>query len=565
MDNNPKENQVADLGSIDEQIATLEIKRQLDFQKAVSSSDPEQILKAKNYMDGVKQNTKTDPKAYFFPMDMAYQTGKPYKEVNNGVPDYILRKVSYIHIVDLIIQTKINQVTNFLKFSVDDQKEGFTIRKKLSRFEDRSQIERTKKEEQEIERIVDFFEDGGINEKWDIHDTLITFVSKVLRDSFTFNRTTVELERNMLNELIRPVPVDAQTVRLLETVDPYYEIKHPKSIFSKKSFRDSKKEYLPRYAQIWDGMICVKPNTNEQIIWYPWELAYETRRQSTDIWRNGYPVGEIEILTNIVTWLLNGLQYNGNFFSQGSNPKGLLNVKNGAGGGQQILNQLRQMWTQSIAGVGNSHKMPVVEGLDLEFIDMHHNNKDMEFQLWNEFLIVLTCGVFQIDPSELGFHFQTQSDSFGSKGEQQRLDHSKDKGLKPILIFLQKFFNKYITSELNDKYEFIFTGVDIEDETSYIDNDAKKIANGFMSLEDGFKKYTGREFDPEKDTILNTVYQQAQQSKMYGDSETNEMVDEENGGKDVGSENPFDEFTKSQKESPIWDETQKWMKEKGLL
>jgi hypothetical protein len=563
-DSHSKQDQGINFKSVDEQIAALQIKKSLDLQKGLSSNDPYEILKAQSYLEGIRK-TKTDPKAYFFPMDYSYQTGKPYKEINNNVPDHILRRVSYIHIVDLIIQTKINQVSEYLKFSDDEQKEGFTIRKKLSRFEDRSKKKRTKDEEKEIERLVDFFENGGYNEKWDLSDDLLTFTSKILRDSFTFNRCTFELERNMMNELIRPVPVDAQTIRLLETIDPYYEIKHPQARYSKKKFGDSKKEYLPRFCQIWDGQICLKPGTNEQIVWYPWELAYETRRKSTDIWRNGYPIGEIEVLTNIITWILNGLTYNGNFFSQGSNPKGILNLKQ-EGGGQEIMNQLRQMWTQSISGVHNAHKMPVVEGMDMEFIDLRGGtNKDMEFQMWNEFLIVLTCAVFQIDPSELGFHFKTQSDSFGTKGEQQRLDHSKDKGLKPILVFLQKLFNKYLTSELNDEYEFVFTGVDIEDETNYIENDVKKSQNGWVSMEDMFEKYSNRKFNPKKDTILNQVYQSAQQAQQFGNPEMNEMVDEETGEPDEGVQNPFDEFSKSQESSPIWSETTNWLKEKGFI
>lgn len=564
MSNTQKKDQGINLKSIDEQIAALEIQKSLDLQKGLSSTDPYEILKAQNYLESVK-TTKTNPKAYMYPMDYSYQSGKPYKEIHNSVPDYILRRVSYVHVVDLIIQTKINQVMDYLKFTTDEQKEGFTVRKKLSRFEDRNQKKAAKKEQQEIEKIVDFFENGGYNEKWDIHDDLMQFTGKILRDSLTFNRCTFELERNMLGDLIRPVTVDAQTIRLLETIDPYYKIKHPKSVYSERSFKDSKKKYLPRYCQIWDSQICLKPGTNEQIVWYPWELAYETRRKSTDIWRNGYPVGEIEILTNIITWILNGLTYNGNFFSQGSNPKGILNIKKG-GGGQQVLNQLRQMWTQSISGVRNSHKMPVVEDLDLEFIDMHHNNKDMEFQLWNEFLIVLTCGVFQIDPTELGFQFKNQTSApFGQDGQKERLNHSKNKGLKPILIFLQKIFNKYITSELNDEYEFIFTGIDIEDEGNYIDNDAKKVQNGFVSLEDMFEKYSHRKFDDKKDTILNSVYQQSKQQSMYGGEEMNEMVDEETGEPDEGVQNPFDEFNKSQESNPIWDNAQNWLKENGFI
>ena len=44
-----------------------------------------------------------------------------------------------------------------------------------------------------------------------------------------------------------------------------------------------------------------------------------------------------------------------------------------------------------------------------------------------------------------------------------------------------------------------------------------------------FEKYSGRKFDPNKDTILNTVYQSAQTNKMMGGEGMNEIVDGEEG------------------------------------
>ena len=39
---------------------------------------------------------------------------------------------------------------------------------------------------------------------------------------------------------------------------------------------------------------------------------------------------------------------------------------------------------------------------------------------------------------------------------------------------------------------------------------------GFVSQQDMFKKYSGRDFNPEKDVILNSVYTQQKQMDMYG-------------------------------------------------
>lgn len=550
----------SEFSEYDQMIQELEAEKHIRLRKSLYSEDPEELIKAQSYISQTMRNTKkSDPKAFFFPHDWTYNSGKDYKDNHSTVPDHILRRVSYVHVIDLIIQTKINQVLDFLVFQPDDQREGYTIRKKLSKFEDKNKRKRTKEEEKTIEKLADFIENSGDWDKWDIRDGLKGFISKIIRDSFTFNRSTFEKEFNMKGDLIRYFTIDPMTVRLLETIDPFFEARRPDHSFTKK------KGYLPRYCQIWNGQIAVNPATDEQILWYPWELGYEIRRDSTDIWRNGYPAGEIEVLSNVITWIMNGLQYNGNFFSQGSNPKGMLNVKNGDGGGQQIMNQLRQLWTTSISGVQNAHKTPVVEGLDLEWIDLHHSNKDMEFQLWNEFLIVLTCGVMTIDPSELGFHFKNQSDMFGQQGQKERLQHSFNKGLKPLLIWLQKIINKHFVSELNDEYEFVFTGLDIEDESEFIDNDKKKIEMGAMSMEDVFEKYTHRKFDPKKDTILNSVYLQKQQAEMYGGQGMNDMVDEETGEPDEGVDNPFEEYEKSVQEDPIMKGMDSWLKDRGFI
>ena len=106
------------------------------------------------------------------------------------------------------------------------------------------------------------------------------------------------------------------------------------------------------------------------------------------------------------------MQYNGNFFKQGSQPKGFINVKNqNIDGG--TLNEFRQEWKQTMSTVYNSHKIPVIQGIDLEWIDLQQTNRDMEFTEWIKFLMVLVCAVYRMDPSELGFQFQDAARVWG--------------------------------------------------------------------------------------------------------------------------------------------------------
>ena len=168
-----------------------------------------------------------------------------------------------------------------------------------------------------------------------------------------------------------------------------------------------------------------------------------------------------------------------------------------------------------------------------------------------------------IDPTELGFQFKTQANIFGQDGQKERLAHSKEKGLKPLLVFLQKIINKYIISGLSDKYEFVFTGVDIEDDAKVIDSGIKLVNSGGISFEDWFEKNSNRPYNPKKDTILNPVFLQAEQMKMYGGQESNEAVDQMTGEPEAGAQNPFDEYDtqKSEQNDPIWSATKNWLKE----
>ena len=57
----------------------------------------------------------------------------------------------------------------------------------------------------------------------------------------------------------------------------------------------------------------------------------------------------------------------------------------------------------------------------------------MEFTEWIKFLLVIACAVYRMDPSELGFQFQDAARIFGQEGQKERLDHSKQKGLTPLV------------------------------------------------------------------------------------------------------------------------------------
>lgn len=504
------------------QAAPIALRNRL--QKSLTSESFEEVMKAQAFIAEQQKNARRAPQPeiksiLWNPSEIGFN-GKGYRDPNNGISFGTLNRMGEIFIVKAIINTRIEQVQNFLKYSLDDQKPGYQIRYKKSPGSEGSEDkELNVKDKKIVDYIVKFLEEGGENDKWECEDNFQEFTRKVLRDSLVLDQMTFELVRARNMNLKKYRAVDAALIRQLDTNDPRYA-----QMFENFRWHG----YLPRYAMVWDGQIIRHPVTNEYVVFYPWELGYGVRNKTTNVLRNGYGCSELETLIEIVTWILWGMQYNGNFFKQGSQPKGFINVKNG-NVDQGTLNEFRQDWKQTMSTVYNSHKIPVIQGIDLEWIDLQQTNRDMEFTEWIKFLLVIACAVYRMDPSELGFQFQDAARIFGQEGQKERLDHSKQKGLTPLLVFYQNILNKYIISEIDDRLELVFTGIEIEDEAAQVELDKKKSEAGFVSLEDMFEKYSGRKFDPNKDTILNTVYQSAQSNKMMGGEGMNEIVDGEEG------------------------------------
>ena len=531
----------SELGSLGEAIPTILNSK---LQASLASDDIEKAIEAGLYVEKQRIRSAEQNKSIFFLPDSIAYSGRGYKETLSRISFQTLQRMGNLYCVKNVISTRIEQITRFLKFSTDEQKEGFTIRRKRSLFNSKEDMkEMTKAEQKRVERIVRFLEDGGETDKWEMPDSFVTFVRKIMQDSLSIDQLAFEITRTRGQELHQFKAIDGSMIRFLDTVDPNYAHQFDQYRY---------KGYLPKYCQVFDQQIVFNKQLNTYVMYYPWELGFGIRNVGTDIWQNGYGRSELESLIEIITYILNGVQYNGNFFKNGSNPKGFIKM-NGPNTNQTQLNDFKQKWRQMLTGTENSHKIPIFAGLDLEWVDLQKGNRDMEFDNWTKFLIVLLCSVYRIDPSELGFQFKEAANLFGQQGQRERLDHSKQKGLYPLLIFLQDIINKFLISELDEEMEFAFTGIEVEDEEKQVKLDSEKLSAGMVSMQDMFRKYSGREFDENKDIILNQVYQTQKQASMFGGEGMNQIVDDETGEPEAGVPNPFEEVEKGMKGNPIFE------------
>ena len=492
----------------------LEIKKGLMVEKAMTSNSPSDILRAQKVLQGIETRQEGEKKSYVIdPFDFHNSFG--YKDKPFSLSYATLRRMAKTPIINAIIKTRKNQIADFAEPQADRYSTGFVVRKKKSLGEpDR---ENTAEEWKKIEEIQNFVLNCGANNSWE-NDDFETFIRKLVDDSLTYDQMTFEVVRDNSGMPYEFLATDASTYRI---ADSYDDDEY------KNGDREKVKGYYPSFVQIQDSKIEAE--------FYPWELCFGVRNPNTSIMNFGYGCSELEDLVGTVTSMLWADEYNKKFFSQGSAPKGLLRVKGNVN--EKQLKAFRQEWLSMVTGVQQSWKTPIVDA-DIDWIDLQKSNRDMEYGSWSEYLIKVACSIFAIDPSEIGFNMSGSNGSspmFEGSNE-QRLKHSKDKGLYPLLKFIQRKINKFIVNQIDPEYEFQFVGLNGLTIQEELDIEIKKLSN-FQTVNEIRNKYG---LDPVKggDLILNPTY--AQQLNMQAQQAAQGM-----GGQPQGNpfmpddENPF--------------------------
>lgn len=538
-------NYAKQLQTIDYAQKKMEIKRMSIIEKAVKSDNPDDVIAATKAMQkasGVNKNV-SPVKAFFIdPLDFNSNLG--YKDKTFTLTYSTLRKMAGTPVINAIIKTRKNQIADFAEPQADRYSTGFVVRKKVKLGEG---MEMSDKEKKIANKITDFILNCGRESSWTTDD-FDTFIRKIVDDSLTYDQMTFECIRNRKGELERFLATDASTFRFADCAfredynNPYFTGKGG-SLWYNSMPLDNYHEidgYLPQYVQIYQGAVVNQ--------FYPWELCFAVRNPSTSIYSNGYGTSELEELINVVTSMLWGDEYNRRFFSQGSAPKGLLRVKGNIN--EAALQQFKQQWQAMISGVMNGWKTPVVEA-DVDWIDLQKNNRDMEYSSWMEYLIKLACAIYSIDPSEIGWDISRSGGNSGlfEASQAERIQNSKDKGLYPMLKFIQRKINKYIVEPIDPDFEFVFmgmNGITIEKE---LEMDIKKMSN-FQTINETRQKWDLPELEVAGDVISNSVFWQAySQDKQQQNQQTQGGFEGFGGGgeneteEDEGEyENPFDSF-----------------------
>jgi hypothetical protein len=269
-------------------------------------------------------------------------------------------------------------------------------------------------------------------------------------------------------------------------------------------------EDVPSYIQMVNGIVR---NTYTRS-----ELAFGVRNPRSDIYIQGYGYSELEQLITIITAHLFAEEYNRRFFMQGSAPKGILNFK-GDNLTPDQLEAFKRQWRANLEGVENSWRTPIMQAEQgVDWIDLHPSNQEMEYSMWIEYLIKITCAVFLIDPAELNFdmHGGVQQTPLFESSQEWKLKASRDRGLKPMLRFIAKMINDQIVHKLDDHFTFDFLGLDELTEQEKLEVNKEKLAS-YMTLNE-IRRADDLPDVEHGDIVMNPTYttyiQQKRQSEM---------------------------------------------------
>ena len=452
-----------------------------------------------NNVDLVKSMPQGEIKAYM-ENPLKLNEAMNYKDKPTMMSYNILYQMSTKNsVVAAVIGTRVNQVSTFTKparFSTDGI--GYQIR-----LRDPKAI--PTKEQQEVMNSLELFLENCGFQNDNSRDDFDTFIRKITRDSLTYDQACFEIIPDRKGRPAEFVAVDAATIR---AASENFEADNSWANINPKKNEEVK------WVQVIDGTVVAWFTSNE--------MAFGVRNPRSHINLQPYGYSELEQLVNQVTSHLYAEEYNSRFFSQGGTTKGIINIKadpNGIGNKEQ-LESFKRQWRAQVNGMTGAWKTPVLQVPDgIEYINVSQSNRDMEFNQWMNYLINIVCAIYGIDPAEINFSNNggaTQQSSVFETSQEQKLKNSKDKGLKPLLRFIETLINKYIISKFSQDYVFTFTGLDEKSEEEKAELDAKNVKTWKTVNE--IRKEHGVEPLENGDVILDPSWLTYTQQKAMADN-----------------------------------------------
>lgn len=439
----------------------------------------------------------------------AFMESMTHRERASSLTYEQLRQMAYrCDVIAAVIQTRVNQIASFCIPQPDRRTYGFNIVMRNGKKPG------SKGADKVVQELSQFVMNGGIPGYG--RDNFETFLRKYVRDSMVYDQAAFEIIPRQNGQPAFFEAIDSSTIRLAVESRPETD-----SLGMKMFNKDGSTKFQQAVADV-QQMLMVKKGDGEQVpakyvqlvdgivrtTYAPEELYFGIRNPRTDLIVSGYGMSELELLIGAITSYLWAEEYNKRIFSQGSIPKGILNVKGEISETQMAA--FRREWTNLIAGVQNSWKTPLLNAEDIEYINLQTSNKDMEYMQWIQFLMRIVCGVFLIDPAEINFDMPRgldQSNAMIETSGEAKLRASKDRGLAPLLRFVQRSLNDGVIYRIDPDFELQFAGLEAKTEQEQISDSVQELSS-FKTLNEVRAENDLEPIKEMGDIPLNPIYVQ---------------------------------------------------------
>jgi len=413
--------------------------------------------------------------------------------------------VDKVPIINAIIQTRIDQVKPFLRYTEEKGEEGY-------HFVMRDPREDPNKEDEKLFfQLAEFFDQTGLVYDATREDDFHDYVEMMVRETMVIDQIATEIQRNRKGETIAFWALDGATI---QRVDPKIASKHTMVNMEGQRVQVGAKD---RFVQIVEDRI-------------------------TNTYADDHSA--VEQCIDLITTLLFGYNYLRDQMMRDRVPKGFIQVMGDVG--KEQLDGIREYWYAAMSGAGGTWNIPIVpsgkDGVGIDWKNIQPNNRDMEYHKSMMFITSIVSAVFGMDPAEMGIKTDDSTALIGENSE-PRISASKDRGLASMLMFIEQHVNK-ILRKVNEKYKFEFVGLKKDDELkladlrkksveSYMTVNELRIADGLPELDDDYAN-----------VVLNPqavqIYQSAQmQEQGGGEGEYGEGMPEGDEGDDSENlENP---------------------------
>lgn len=335
------------------------------------------------------------------------------------------------------------------------------------------------------------------------------FLRVVIPDSLSVDQVNFEVIRERDGTPVMFLPADPTTIR--RAVPLRNGVTNPRTVpgnFTRWGRWDPQEGYVQVMA---DGTIVAE--------FAPHEMAWGIRRPRSGMRFHGYGHPELEQLANIITGLVNAQTFNQINFTTGIHAHTAMVLS--AAWNPDKFDSFKREVQMSMAGGRNFKRIPILQvnkqlGEDLNTLILGKSNSEMEFAEWINWLLKVACSLYNIDPSELGYIFgnEGQKTQLVAASANDRVLHSKERGLRPLLRSVASWINYWIIQPTWPQLKFSFGGFDSNNERDKHDMDMAAVTTYRTPNEIRAERGYAPLDTPVADLPLNAFFSSAAQAML---------------------------------------------------